>query len=89
MYVGVPTAPPPPPESPAADPPTPKVWVPPPPPYSPQNGCTPLGVTHWLAAAPLIRTLFLQLTMAKNPFAEPRKRDLLVPLHPTILLSLL
>ena len=24
----------------------------PPPPYNPQNGCTPLGVTHWLAAAP-------------------------------------
>ena len=22
------------------------------PPYNPQNGCTPLGVTHWLAAAP-------------------------------------
>ena len=26
---------------------------PPPPPYSPQNGCTPLGVTHWLEAAPV------------------------------------
>ena len=24
-----------------------------PPPYSPQNGWTPLGVTHWLAAAPV------------------------------------
>ena len=24
-----------------------------PPPYSPQNGCTPLGVTHWLGAAPV------------------------------------
>ena len=23
------------------------------PPYNPQNGCTPLGVTHWLAAAPM------------------------------------
>ena len=23
------------------------------PPYSPQNGCTPLGVTHWLGAAPV------------------------------------
>ena len=25
-----------------------------PPPYNPQNGCTPLGVTHWLAAAPVL-----------------------------------
>ena len=25
-----------------------------PPPYSPQNSCTPLGVTHWLAAAPVV-----------------------------------
>ena len=25
------------------------------PPYNPQNGCTPLGVTHWLAAAPVRR----------------------------------
>ena len=25
----------------------------PPPPYNLQNGCTPLGVTHWLAAAPM------------------------------------
>ena len=29
--------------------------VPPPPPYSPPNCRTPLGVTHWLAAAPVIR----------------------------------
>ena len=28
--------------------------VPPPPPYSPPNCRTPLGVTHWLAAAPVI-----------------------------------
>ena len=26
----------------------------PPPPYSPQNSRTPLGVTHWLAAAPVL-----------------------------------
>ena len=26
----------------------------PPPPYSPQNCRTPLGVTHWLAAAPVV-----------------------------------
>ena len=25
-----------------------------PPPYSPQNCRTPLGVTHWLAAAPVV-----------------------------------
>ena len=29
---------------------------PPPPPYSHQNGCTPLGFTHWLAAAPVDRS---------------------------------
>ena len=49
--------PPPPPGSPAADRPTrrpPRFGsTPPPPPYSPQNGCTPLGVTHWLGAAPV------------------------------------
>ena len=28
-------------------------WGPPPPPYSPPNCRTPLGVTHWLAAAPV------------------------------------
>ena len=46
----------------AADRPTrrPKVWVNQggggSPPYSSQNGCTPLRVTHWLAAAPLLST---------------------------------
>ena len=42
-------------------PPTPKVWVnqgggegSPPPPHSPPNCRTPLGVTHWLAAAPVL-----------------------------------
>ena len=28
---------------------------PPPHPYNPQNSCTPLGVTHWLAAAPVVQ----------------------------------
>ena len=28
--------------------------TPPPPPCSPQNGRTPLGVIHWLAAAPVV-----------------------------------
>ena len=64
MYVGVPTDPPPPPGEPGGrppDPPTPKVWVnkgggwvPRLPPYSPQSCRTPLGVTHWLAAAPVV-----------------------------------
>ena len=51
MYAGVPTDPPW-----GARRPTPKVWVnqggggg-----YSPQNCRTPLGVTHWLAAAPML-----------------------------------
>ena len=29
-------------------------WGPPPPPYSPPNCRTPLGVTHWLAPAPVL-----------------------------------
>ena len=59
--LGYPLTPPPPPGSLAADRPTRR---PPsfgstkggggdPPPYSPQNCCSPLGVTHWLAAAPV------------------------------------
>ena len=52
------------PGSPAADPLTPKVWVNQggggggvgSPFYNPQNGCTPLGVTHRLAAAPMTWT---------------------------------
>ena len=53
-----PPTPPPPLGSPVADRPTrqpPRVGStnPPPPPYNPQNSCTPLGVTHWLVAAPV------------------------------------
>ena len=33
-----------------------KGGVPPPPPYSPPNCRTPLGVTHWLVAAPVSRS---------------------------------
>ena len=58
--LGYPPTPPPPPGSPAADRPTHRPprfgsTKPLPPPYSPQNGCTPLGFTHWLAAAPVVR----------------------------------
>ena len=29
----------------------------PPPPFNPRNSCTPLGVTHWLAATPVFEPL--------------------------------
>ena len=44
---------------------------PPPPPYSPQNCRTPLGVTHWLAAAPLLSAHCMLLAPPPPP-REPQ-----------------
>ena len=61
MYIGVPTDSPRGPRRLTARPANPKGLGQPgggsSPPYNPQNGCTPLGVTHWLAAAPMRASL--------------------------------
>ena len=49
---------------PAPPPPFGGGWGPPPPPYSPPNCRTLLGVTHWLAAAPVLPSLNRRCLMA-------------------------
>ena len=76
--LGYPPTPPPPMGSPVADRPTRR---PPsfgstkgagrgPPPYSPQNCLTPLGITHWLAAAPVVGST--PPPSVHSPWATPR-----------------